>query len=100
MKLTEGLRESFSVMGGNKVRAFLTILGINFGVGCLIAITVIGLAFRESVGSEVGRYGTTMLWVQPNHPAYMSGEKRALMDGRDILYFKQALPGLKSGGSI
>ena len=100
MKLVEGFRESLAVMSGNKVRAFLTILGINFGVGCLIAISVIGMAFKDTIGSEIGRYGTTMLWVQPNYSEYMSGERRTLLDGRDILFFKQALPGIKSSGSI
>ncbi|MDC7226919.1 MAG: ABC transporter permease [Spirochaetales bacterium] len=100
MKITEGLRESISVMGGNKIRAVLTILGINFGVGCLIAISVIGLAFRDSVGSEVGRYGSTLLWVQVDGNSYLKGESRILMDGRDIKFFKQALPGLQSSGTL
>lgn len=100
MKFTEGLRESVSVIGGNKIRSFLTILGINFGVGCLIAISVVGLAFRDSVGSEIGRYGSTMLWVQVNWSSYMSGESRQPMDGRDVKFFKQTLPGLKSSGSL
>lgn len=100
MKLNEGLRESLTVIGGNKIRSFLTILGINFGVGCLIAIAVVGLAFRESVGSEIGRYGTTMLWVQVDGRAYMSGESRTMLDGRDIKFFKQTLPGLKTSGSL
>ncbi len=100
MKFTEGLRESTSVIGGNKARSFLTILGINFGVGCLIAISVIGLAFRDSVGSEIGRYGSTMLWVQVNWQSYVDNENRTTMDGRDITFFQQTLPGLKSSGSL
>ena len=100
MKITEGLRESFDVIRGNKVRAFLTILGINFGVGCLIAISVVGLAFRDSVGSEIGKFGSTMLWVQVDNRAYMSRERRTLLDERDISFFKQSLPGRLSSGSL
>ena len=100
MKFTEGLRESASVIGGNKIRSFLTILGINFGVGCLIAISVIGLAFRDSVGSEIGRYGTTMLWVQVDWRSYNTNEPRTMLDGRDIKFFQQTLPGLKSSGTL
>ncbi len=100
MNITEGLRQSFDVIRGNKVRSFLTMLGINFGVGCLIAISVIGLAFRDSVNSEMGRYGSTLLWIQPNWSAYASRENRTLMENRDITYFKTALPGLISGGSL
>lgn len=100
VKVTEGLVESFDVIRGNRIRSFLTILGINFGVGCLIAISVIGLAFRDSVGSEIGKYGSTMLWVQVNNSSYMSGEHRVLMDEKDITYFKQSLPGRTGSGSL
>ncbi len=100
MKFTEGLRESLGVIGGNKVRSFLTILGINFGVGCLIAISVVGLAFRNSIENEIGRYGSTMLWVQPDSRSYANSERRVLLDRKDINYFLQALPGLENSGSI
>jgi putative ABC transport system permease protein len=100
MKITEGLRESFDVIRGNKVRSFLTILGINFGVGCLIAISVVGLGFRFSIESELGRYGSTLLWVQVSWRAYAGNEPRIQMDDRDIEYFKTALPGVESGESI
>ena len=100
MKAAEGLRQSFEVIKGNKVRSFLTMLGINFGVGCLIAISIVGLGFRESINSEMGKYGSNLLWVQSNGSAYASREKRILLDNRDIAYFHTALPGLKNGSSI
>jgi len=100
MKATEGIRQSFEVISGNKVRSFLTMLGINFGVGCLIAISIVGLAFRESITSEMGKYGSTLLWVQPNWSAYASREKRTLLNNRDVAYFHNALPGLQNGSSI
>ncbi|MBN2049823.1 MAG: ABC transporter permease [Spirochaetales bacterium] len=100
MNVSEGLRESIEVIRTNKVRSFLTILGINFGVGCLIAISIVGLAFRESISSEMGRYGSTLLWVQVNHSAYAGDERRVLMDSRDIAYFNQGLPGVVDGESL
>ena len=100
MKITEGLRQSFEVIRGNKIRSFLTMLGINFGVGCLIAISVVGLAFRESINSEMGKYGSDVLWVYPDWSAYASREQRTLMNSRDIAYFHTALPGILKGCSI
>lgn len=100
MNITEGLRQSLEVIRGNKVRSFLTMLGINFGVGCLIAISVIGLAFRDSVNSEMGRYGSTLLWIQPNWSAYASFENRTLMTDRDRAFFETAIPGMISSESI
>ena len=100
MKATEGIRQSFEVIRGNKVRSFLTMLGINFGVGCLIAISIVGLAFRESINSEMGKYGSTLLWVQPNWSTYASREQRTLLNNRDVAYFNAALPGMLDGGSL
>ncbi len=100
MKVTEGIRQSFEVIRSNKVRSVLTMLGINFGVGCLIAISIVGLAFRESINSEMGKYGSTLLWVQPNWSAYASREQRTLLNNRDLKYFNTALPGMLKGGSL
>ena len=100
MKANEGIRQSFEVIRGNKVRSFLTMLGINFGVGCLIAISIVGLAFRESINSEMGKYGSTLLWVQPNWSTYASREQRTLLNNRDVAYFNTALPGMLNGGSL
>ncbi|MDA3811821.1 MAG: ABC transporter permease [Spirochaetaceae bacterium] len=100
MNITEGLRQSIEVIMGNKVRSFLTMLGINFGVGCLIAISVIGLAFRDSVNNEMGRYGSTLLWVHPNWSAFASNEHRTFLNDRDREYFETAIPGLLSSESL
>ncbi|MBI9101393.1 MAG: ABC transporter permease [Spirochaetales bacterium] len=100
MNITEGIRQSFDVISGNKIRSFLTMLGINFGVGCLIAISIVGLAFRDSINSEMGQYGSTLLWVQPDWHAYASGEQRTLLTKRDLAYFNSALPGIVGSGTI
>lgn len=100
MKTSEVVRQSLEVFQSNKARSVLTMLGITFGVGCLIAVSVVGLAFRQSIGSEMGRYGSTLLWVQPNWNAYADREARIPMDARDITYFTTALPGLTGGSSI
>lgn len=100
MLIKEGFVQCLEIISSNKARSFLTMLGINFGVGCLIAISVVGLAFRESIGSEMGKYGSTLLWVQVNGQAYASREPRTLMDERDIQYFKSGLPGLTGSGSL
>ncbi len=100
MNITEGIKQSFDVIRGNKIRSFLTMLGINFGVGCLIAISIVGLAFRDSINNEMGQYGSTLLWIQPNWSAYVSRESRTFMNDRDLSYFNKALPGRVNSGSI
>ncbi len=100
MKIAEGIRQTFEIIRANKVRSFLTMLGINFGVGSLIAISIIGLAFRTSIVKEMGKYGSTLIWVQTDRRAYVSREKRTLLDINDINFFKSMLPGLKYSSTI
>ena len=100
MQIGEGIRQTFDVIRANKMRSFLTMLGINFGVGSLIAISIVGLAFRTSVTEEMGKYGSQLIWVQPNHNVYVSGEKRTLLNSDDINFFNKFLPGLEYRSSI
>ena len=100
MQIGEGIRQTFEVIRANKIRSFLTMLGINFGVGSLIAISIVGLAFRTSVTEEMGKYGSQLIWVQPNHNVYASGEKRTLLNSDDINFFIKFLPGLEYRSSI
>jgi putative ABC transport system permease protein len=100
MNIEEGLRQSFEVIRGNKVRAFLTMLGINFGVGSLIAIAIVGLAFRETINDKFGQFGSTLVWAQVNNRAYVRGESKTTMDPQDIEYFDRGLPGLKYHSTV
>lgn len=95
MEIKQSLSQSFDVIRENKLRSFFTILGINIGVAALIAISVIGTAFKTSVNQKMGGYGTTLLWVHVNWRNYARGEKRILFDKKDVQFF-QYLPGIKS----
>ena len=96
----EGINQSLEVIRGNKARSILTMVGINFGVGSLIAIAIIGLAFKNSINSEMGKYGTTLLWVTVNGSVYGNDERRTLLDEKDIVYFKTALKGMTGGETL
>ncbi len=100
MIVTEGIVQSLEVIRGNKIRSILTMLGINFGVGSLIAIAIIGLAFRNYITSEMGKYGTTLLWVSINDSVHGNDEKRILLDERDLTYFKTSLTGLTGSETL
>ena len=96
MNLTEGIKQSFEVISSNKVRAFLTMLGMNFGVGSLVAIAIVGLGFRQSINKEMGRYGSTLVWVQSNRKAYTDFERRIYLSDQDVAYFVNSVKGLES----
>ncbi|MEM5948295.1 ABC transporter permease [Spirochaetia bacterium 38H-sp] len=99
MDIKQAVSQAFDVIRENKARSFFTILGINIGVAALIAISVIGIAFKTSINNEVGKYGSTLVWVQVNWRAYAKGEARALLDEKD-LYFFNNMKGIKSGEPV
>ncbi len=95
MNIEEGLRQSIDVLRANKARSLLTMLGINFGVMSLVAISIIGLSFRGFIGREMAKYGSEIMWVFGNDKAYARGEKRTQLSGGDLDYFRRSLPGLE-----
>ncbi|MFW5783833.1 MAG: ABC transporter permease, partial [Spirochaetota bacterium] len=100
MNFEEGLRQSFEVIAGNKLRSLLTMLGIIFGVGCLIAISIVGGAFRGAISGEMGQYGSTLVWVQANWEAYARGERRTYLDDDDVRFMRSSLPGIEYSGTM
>jgi putative ABC transport system permease protein len=100
MNIEEGVRQSLDVLRANKARSLLTMLGINFGVMSLVAISIIGLSFRGYISSQMSQYGSEILWVLINDKAYARGEQRTLISESDMGYFRQGLPGLAYGTTM
>ena len=50
----------------NKLRAFLTMLGIVIGVGSVIAMLALGEGSKISIREEMSSMGTNMVMVMPN----------------------------------
>ena len=53
----ENLKMALSALVANKLRSFLTMLGIIIGIGSVIAITAIGDTVRKLTRSEERRVG-------------------------------------------
>ncbi|MBC6950637.1 ABC transporter permease, partial [candidate division KSB1 bacterium] len=63
------LRESSSVAFGaiiaNKLRSFLTMLGIIIGVSALITVVAVGKGGERAVAERLQALGTNLLYVSP-----------------------------------
>jgi putative ABC transport system permease protein len=92
MKLTEGLYESWDMIRHNKLRTFLTMLGMNIGVAAVIAVMATGLMGRSAVMEGVESIGTTLLWVRPNNDAYQDRAERVFMKPQDLYSMEELLP--------
>ena len=75
MNLTESVLVALRALGANKLRAALTMLGMIFGVGAVIALMSIGQGVQASVTSQIKGLGSNLLFVTPG--ATTSGGVRA-----------------------
>lgn len=65
MSVLNVLKVAWRSLGRNKLRSFLTMLGIIIGVAAVIAMLAIGQGARYAVESQIASLGTNMLIVFP-----------------------------------
>src|SRR5918999_4416706 len=58
-------RIALRALARNKLRAFLTMLGIIIGVGAVIAMVAIGEGAKATIRSQIASLGTNVLIVMP-----------------------------------
>jgi hypothetical protein len=56
---------ALGALRANKMRSFLTMLGIVIGVAAVIAMVAIGKGAQNSISSRIAGLGTTLLTVRP-----------------------------------
>ena len=66
MRIVNLLRLAFRAIKRNKMRAFLTMLGIIIGVAAVIAMVAIGQGSKQSIQSQLSGMGSNMLVIRPN----------------------------------
>jgi putative ABC transport system permease protein len=65
MLFGETIAVALEALGANKLRSFLTMLGIVIGVGAVITMVALGRGAQESVNQRISALGTTLLTVIP-----------------------------------
>ncbi|MFR9523423.1 MAG: ABC transporter permease [Rikenellaceae bacterium] len=56
---------AIKALGNNKMRAFLTMLGIIIGVGSVITMLAIGQGSKASINTQISEMGSNMIMIQP-----------------------------------
>jgi putative ABC transport system permease protein len=74
MKLKNQLKAAFRSLAKNKMRTFLTMLGIIIGVASVIAMLAIGQGSKMSIQTQIANLGTNLLTIYPQ--ASMTGGVR------------------------
>lgn len=62
----EGVKMALTNLWNNKLRSFLTLLGIAIGIGAMIALIGIGYGFKASMLKQFEDIGTNTIMVFPN----------------------------------
>lgn len=68
MRFTQTVSMAFKAISGNKVRAFLTMLGVIIGVMSVIVLIAIGQGTTASVAESISSMGTNLLTVSIPDP--------------------------------
>jgi putative ABC transport system permease protein len=111
MNIGNILLSAFRALQRNKMRSFLTMLGIIIGVGAVIAMLAIGQGAEYSVQQSISALGTNVLMVFPG--SQQQGgvrmgagtvttltEEDALAIGKECPAVAYVSPGARSGGQI
>lgn len=70
MNLMKTIRVALKALGRNKMRSFLTALGIIIGVGAVIAMVSIGQGAKSAVQERFQSMGTNLLFVRPGSRSF------------------------------
>lgn len=60
--------EAFRSLAANKMRSFLTILGIVIGVAAVIALLALGQGTQKIITENIESLGTNLLFIAPGNP--------------------------------
>ncbi len=89
MKLITLLRIALKAIQRNKVRAFLTMLGIIIGVAAVIAMIAIGQGSQKSIESQFSAMGSNMIVIRPGSStmggARMDVSSVQSLDEKDVI---------------
>src|SRR5512135_325479 len=67
MNLLESIRIALRALNANKVRSFLTMLGVIIGVSAVILLVSIGTGVQSQVTGSIKELGSNLLFVFPGN---------------------------------
>ncbi|MBE3085486.1 MAG: ABC transporter permease, partial [Bacteroidetes bacterium] len=81
-RIFENLKVAFKSLSSNKLRAFLTMLGIIIGVGSVVAVMSVGAGATASITQNLQSMGTNVITISPGR-AEPGGEGGPMSRFRD-----------------
>jgi len=94
MNLFNLIRIAYKALQRNKLRAFLTMLGIIIGVASVIAMVAIGQGSKQSIHDQLSSMGSNMITVLPssnlNGGVRIAGSSFQTLTQKDIVALQKA----------
>lgn len=87
--MLENIRLAFSSIMANRMRTFLTMLGIIIGIAAVIAISAIGNGGKYQVQKSLEQFGTNRLMIYLNWGSKDGIDARDFLTDRDIEALKE-----------
>ena len=111
MNLTNLFKIALRALANNKMRGFLTMLGIIIGVASVITMLAIGQGSKKSIQAEISEMGSNMIMIQPGgdirggvRQKASSMETLKLQDYQNIVdetrYVAAVSPSVNSSGQV
>lgn len=85
MNIFNLMRIAWRALLRNKLRAFLTMLGIIIGVGAVIAMVAIGEGSKKSIRDQLSGMGSNMITIRPSSNVTVGGGARLGSSGLQTL---------------
>ena len=83
--LNESIKMALEGMVANKLRTFLTLLGIIIGVGAVIAMVSLGFGMKENIKENISKLGSNLLIITTGGRT-SSGARLAAGEGTKLTY--------------
>src|SRR5580704_3978152 len=91
-------RETFIVavdaLRANKLRAFLTMLGIIIGSACIVLVVTISLTGRQFIIGQIESVGSNLIYASAVHPPGKSTTLSYEISSADLTAIRDTIPGV------
>jgi putative ABC transport system permease protein len=104
MRILGTLTIAFRSINRNKMRSFLTMLGIVIGVAAVIAMLAVGQGARDSINAQIASLGTNVIMIMPGAQtqggARMEAGAASHLTEEDVLAIKKNCPSVNMASPI
>lgn len=88
MNIKEGILSAFNTLRSNKMRSFLTMLGIIIGISSVIMISTIGKGFQEGIVKNLNEISKNNIDIQIEPNPDVQTKRKDIFVEDDIEYLK------------